>query len=271
MRLSPAVISASLAALEDRLGVTLLERTTRTMRLTDAGASVLDHARTAMTAADDALALGLEAAERPSGLVKLSAPTELCQAWAPPLLARFQEAFPDARVSLDANDTLAPLAGTDIDLAVSASFAWRRPTRVAEDQVAVIPLALVAGPEADLSGGFKERVERIGFIATQAPDGGKAPVEARTEDGKLIRAQAPCRTVVNDRMAILALARDGLGAALALRFSVENDLASGRLVEVAPDHTFGVAIARIRARDRRPTAVARALRRFLLQEAGGAC
>lgn len=72
-----ATLSARLASLERRLGVPLLVRTTRSLRLTDEGRAYFEHARRAIAAARDAEAVVAAARARPSGLLRVTAPTQL--------------------------------------------------------------------------------------------------------------------------------------------------------------------------------------------------
>ena len=259
LRLSPAVVSAALSELEARMGVTLIQRTTRSGRLTPAGERVRGHAAAAMAEADLALASGKDAARSPSGDVRLSAPTELCFAWLPGLLAEFDAVYPEVRVAIDASDAKIDLAGSDIDVALTASFAWE-PSEGPE-VVACLPLALVASPRDDAS----SPLEVI------APEPGSTEIEALTATGATAELRSVRRFTVNDRLIALEMARAGLGAALVIQLSAAPDIRAGRLQILRPDLNFGCVVIRIRRRDRRPTAAAAALAAFLLRKRDPTC
>jgi DNA-binding transcriptional LysR family regulator len=70
-------VSRSVSKLEHELGVTLLERTTRKLSLTDAGRAYFERARDAVAGLDEAGALAVDAAREPQGLVRIAAPPEM--------------------------------------------------------------------------------------------------------------------------------------------------------------------------------------------------
>src|SRR5262245_38010204 len=77
LHLPPSSISRSVARLEDELGVTLLERTTRKVTLTDAGRAFYERARDALAGLEEANALALDAAREAHGVVRLAVPPDV--------------------------------------------------------------------------------------------------------------------------------------------------------------------------------------------------
>src|SRR5438046_501474 len=75
LRLPTSSVSRSIARLEHDLGVTLLERTTRKVGLTEAGRAYYERARDAVVGLDEASALAVDAAREPRGPVRLAVPT----------------------------------------------------------------------------------------------------------------------------------------------------------------------------------------------------
>ena len=115
---SVARVSRRVAALEERLGVKLLHRTTRKVSLTEAGQLYFDHCR--------ALVDGLELAEltvtrmqsSPHGLVKLTAPTIYGEKHLTPLLIKFLERYPQVDLDLILTNQKLDLIDSGIDLAI---------------------------------------------------------------------------------------------------------------------------------------------------------
>lgn len=115
--LPPSSVSRSVAKLELELGITLLERTTRKVSLTDAGRAYYERAREALAGLDEANALALDAAREPHGVVRLGVPP----AFAPMMaatIAEFSRAYPRIAVEVTASARAADLVGDAIDLAL---------------------------------------------------------------------------------------------------------------------------------------------------------
>ncbi len=115
---SPSAVTRLVSALEDRLGTRLLQRTTRSVTLTDAGARYLDRARRIL--ADVAEAEGAALAERsvPSGHLVISAPTLFGRLHVAPLVSRYLFKYPTVSAELSFSDRPVQLVDEGIDLAV---------------------------------------------------------------------------------------------------------------------------------------------------------
>ncbi len=111
-------VSAKVAALERRLGVTLIKRTTRRMRVTDAGQVYFDRCRTGLREIEAAEAEVAAETGRVAGLLRLTAPVDIAQDILPPVIARFREAMPEVRVEIIVTDRIADLIAEGIDLAI---------------------------------------------------------------------------------------------------------------------------------------------------------
>ncbi len=110
-------ISRSVARLEEELGVTLLERTTRKVSLTDAGKAFYERAREALAGLAEANELALDAAREPHGVVRIALPPGL-GAHAGRMLAPFLAQHPRIRIELTFTPRGAELVGDLVDLAV---------------------------------------------------------------------------------------------------------------------------------------------------------
>jgi DNA-binding transcriptional LysR family regulator len=134
--LPKSTVSRKLAQLEERLGVRLLQRTTRKLALTDAGEAY--YARCARIVADAAAAEQLVADMQtaPRGLLKVSAPVDLSTVYLGPIIAAFCEAHQEISVELDASDRIVDLIEDGFDLAIrfgplaESTFAARRLCKV---------------------------------------------------------------------------------------------------------------------------------------------
>jgi DNA-binding transcriptional LysR family regulator len=111
-------VSRSVAKLEHELGVTLLERTTRHVALTDAGRAFFERAREALVGLDEASDLALDAAREAYGVVRVAVPPDL-GALAGPLFAAFLAHYPRIRIELTFTPRGAELVGDLVDIAVA--------------------------------------------------------------------------------------------------------------------------------------------------------
>jgi DNA-binding transcriptional LysR family regulator len=118
LELSKAAVSQRVAELERAVGLTLVQRTTRSVRLTDAGQRLVDD--TAESFAHIARSVGgvRDLAGQPRGRVRVTAPVALGRQQIAPTLESFFRAYPDVRVELELSDRLANLAHEGFDLAI---------------------------------------------------------------------------------------------------------------------------------------------------------
>ncbi len=112
-------ISRSVAKLEEDLGITLLERTTRKVALTDAGRAFFERARDALVGLEEANSLALDAAQEAHGVVRIAVPTEF-GATSGTLFATFLLEHPRIRVEVTLTNRGAELVGDLVDIAVAA-------------------------------------------------------------------------------------------------------------------------------------------------------
>jgi len=110
-------VSRSIAKLERELGIVLLERTTRSVALTDAGRTYYERARDAVTGLDEAVLLAGEAASEPSGFVRVAAPPEMTGKLTATLGA-FVRRYPKIQVDVVTTARGAELVGAGVDLAI---------------------------------------------------------------------------------------------------------------------------------------------------------
>jgi len=267
LRITPAVVSEALSHLEKNLGVTLLQRTTRTMRLTQVGERVFEKAATMTSAADEALRLAQNAAEQPKGDLYLTLPGELSMSWLPRKLRQFQNEHPSVRVHLVVDDNPVALEQSPFDLAIRANFV-REPDE-APDVVCNVPLECVCTPDHLRQGAtIEETLNAVGLIGRPASETAKCTVPfAKTMDGKTnwTEVAVPCRFQSSEHVVMHRLALEGFGGAVLMRTTVEDDLSQRRLVKVSDDCVFGYAAVKIIVRDRYPTAAARAMHAHLRQ------
>jgi len=117
LSLPTSSVSRSVAKLERDLGIVLLERTTRSLALTDAGRTYYERAREAITGLDEAMTMAGEAASEPSGFVRIAAPPEMSGKLTA-ALGDFIERYPKIQVDVVTTARGAELIGAGVDLAI---------------------------------------------------------------------------------------------------------------------------------------------------------
>ena len=116
--LSKAAVSQRIAELERAVGVPLLARTTRSVRLTEAGRQLVEQTAPSFAQIEHSLAGVRDLAARPHGLVRVSVPVALGRQHVAPQMESFLRAWPGIRIELDLSDRLVNLAHEGFDLAV---------------------------------------------------------------------------------------------------------------------------------------------------------
>jgi len=234
---SPSAISQTIRQLEDRIGVPLFIRTTRSVGLTEAGLRF--HAQAApawaslIAAWEDTRTLG----EGPSGLLRLNMPRAVVRLVMEPIIADFCATYPEIDVEIAAEDAI-------IDLAASGHDAGIRIGELLEaDMISVrisspFRYAIVATPAyLDRHGRPQTLADLKGHdCIRQRLSSGTGLFPWRFSDGnRSIEANVKGRIIVNDHTTVAALAERGLGLAQISEPLVERQLAERRL-ETVLDH-----------------------------------
>jgi DNA-binding transcriptional LysR family regulator len=100
LRMPVSTVSRRVAELEDQLGVRLLDRSTRALRLTDLGSEVLEHAQRSAEASEAVENIVSNRRSNVSGTLRLSAPPNISETLLTPLVTAFQASYPNARVQI---------------------------------------------------------------------------------------------------------------------------------------------------------------------------
>lgn len=154
---SPTTLSETVRRLEDRLGVRLLHRTTRSVSPTEAGGRLVEQLAPLLTQVDAALA-GLNALrDTPAGTLRLNVPVGVARLVLPSLLPEFLALYPDIQVEVVAEDTVVDV------LAAGADAGIRYDEKLEQDMIAV-PIgprtqrfAMAAAPDYLAAAGMPER------------------------------------------------------------------------------------------------------------------
>jgi len=115
---SKAAMSHRIGELEQATGVPLVRRTTRSVRLTEAGQHLVDSTRSSFAEIERHFAGVKDMAGAPSGILRVTVPVAFGRQRIVPLLPKFLRLYPDVRIELELSDRLSSLAKEGFDLAV---------------------------------------------------------------------------------------------------------------------------------------------------------
>ena len=232
--LTAAAVSRSVARLEERLGVRLLMRTTRQVRLTEVGKRYFDQCRQALTQLSEAEREASGQQLKPTGLVRMSLPTSYGHHRVLPLLPAFSSLYPGIEIELQLSNRNVDFAEESFDLAIRG----RAPpdsslvARKLEDAALLVVAApsYLAHHRAPSVPPDLATHECIQFVL---PSSGQIVPWLLQQDGQVVDWPTQGRLrCADDILGQVTLARAGAGLVQTYRFLVEADLRSGQLVEV---------------------------------------
>lgn len=236
--MSPSALSQNLRALEARVGVRLLNRTTRRVALTEHGARFLERVRPGLELIGAAFDDLDEAREQVSGTLRVTLPRVAVPLLLAPALGEFARAYPQLTLDLSVDDALTDLVAGGFDCGIRLGERLARDViavRVSEEQgLAVIgtadyfrrhppprtPQDLAAHDCARMRFVSSGAIYRWEFTSPQAGE---------------LETEVSGRLISNDLDLILAWVRHGLGLACVFEAHVREELQAGRLVRVLED------------------------------------
>ncbi|TPG20851.1 LysR family transcriptional regulator [Sphingomonas koreensis] len=227
-RVTQSTVSKHVAAIERDVGAALFRRTTRSLVLTEAGATLIDPARAAIAA--------VEALERPlgdvdplAGRIRLTAPPNLFLARMMPMLAAFRAAWPQVAIDARLHDDRVDLAREEIDLAVRVGALGAAQGR----RIGTARRILVAAPDYLARAGTPRAPADLADHQCLSYALLESGGSWRFEDGSVVSVSGGFSA--NDPSALRLAALAGMGIVQSAAWMFEGDLASGALIRVLPD------------------------------------
>jgi DNA-binding transcriptional LysR family regulator len=233
--LPKSTVSARVQRLEERLGTRLLERSTRKLRLTDVGQRYLEHARRVMLELEQASAAIESARTEPGGLLRVSAPVVLGQAFLPSIVSEYVAQYPQVQLFLDLSNRRVDLFEEGFDVALRAgdlpdSDLVARKLGRAGARLYAAPAYLerrgVPGTPQDLAGHI--------LLECAAQSSARHWQLQHDHGGEPERVDARFALITNDPSTLQMTALAGQGIASLPTFAVSADVAKGRLQPVLP-------------------------------------
>ncbi len=233
--LSKSAVSKHVSALEARLAVRLLNRTTRRVTATEVGLAFYDRARGVLRDAAEAESMVTSMQAVPRGDLRVSAPVSFGIRYVSRAVAAFLCAWREVDVNLVLDDRYVELMGEGFDVAIRIGHL--ADSALMARKLAETRLMLVAAPAYLEREGRPARIEDLNahqlLHYTNLATGNFWRLRSRSGEERQVRVGG--RFTANNGNALGWAAEAGLGIALAPSFMLGEALASGRLVEVLPD------------------------------------
>ncbi|OUS30871.1 hypothetical protein A9Q99_05010 [Gammaproteobacteria bacterium 45_16_T64] len=240
LHLSPSAISKKLTLLEDSLGVQLVDRTTRSLAVTDLGKSFYKDCKAILSSVLDAEERILDTKEEPIGKLKLSCPRVLLQPGFFNLINRFAEEHPTIKIDFSVSDSIEDLVDGQIDF--SFRIGPLRDSRLTATTLMETRPVFCASPE------YFERYGPITQIPTSIEELAhhKIIIPTYINLADRIRSMFPGYGMLdidlfhttNDVYAQYQLVRQGGGITMMLDLMVKEDIRAGKLQAIFPAVQF---------------------------------
>ncbi|MGY0313102.1 LysR substrate-binding domain-containing protein [Alteromonas macleodii] len=228
---SVAQISRKVSSLEKHLGVKLLQRTTRSVSLTEAGTQYFQQAMPALKALEDAQLSVSALQASPQGLIKLTAPVAFGEAFIAPLLNTFMQKYAGISVQCTFSNEKLDIVELGLDLAI----------RIGKLEDSTLVAKKLATRHLFVCGSrdyFKEQGQPKSIEALKEHSllVGSQPHWRLLIDNKIQTIPVQGRVRYNSGNALCSAAVAGLGIAQLPGFYVRKALASGQLIEIFPEY-----------------------------------
>ncbi|WP_277222892.1 LysR family transcriptional regulator [Pseudomonas indica] len=251
--ISPSAVSQSIRNLEQRLGLVLFNRTTRSVSLTETGERYLERVQPALEQLTSASSdLGREA-DHPAGMLRLNVPRAAYLIVLQPMLRRFMLTYPEISLEVRAENMFVDIVSQGFDAGIRFGEA------VEKDMVAVpvgpaLQVHVIASPDYVASHGVPKHPRDllshncIGFRHTTS---GQIERWSFARGDEVFELQVKGRMIVNDSEILVRTALDGLGIAYMINGYLEHLMAQGRLIRLLPDWSPALPALHLYYPDRR--------------------
>ena len=242
--LSPAMVSRRLAALEARLGVRLVNRTTRSLSLTDEGAAYYEACARILAEIDEANGVAAAGRAEPQGVLKFAMPASFGHKHVAPLIPAFAVRYPKVQLALSLSDRRVNLIEEGFDVAIR--IAELEDSSLAARKLAPNRRVVCASPDYLRRHGTPRTPQDLAqhdCLVASWEQGFAMTWEYKGPDGKAGAVRVAGRYACDNWEVLREWALAGLGVALKSTWDVRAHLEDGSLVPLFPGYTFGTDVA----------------------------
>lgn len=234
--LQKSKVSRRIGLLEDRLGVRLIQRSTRRFSVTEIGQEYYRRCVAMLVEAEGAQTVIDQSRAEPCGVVRLSCPTGLLAFQFGALFGRFMALYPDVELHVESTNRRVDVIGEGFDLAIRV-----RPPPLAESELVMRrfderTIRIVASPDLLKQRAITLPTDLAGLPSVDfGPAGGEHRWRLTHADGSVAGVRHAPRLITDDMAVLRDAALAGAGAARLPTLVVWDDLQAGRLVTLLPD------------------------------------
>lgn len=237
LRLSPPAVTRAIAALEDRLGARVLNRTTRSLSITDVGQRFLESSRRVLADLESAEREAVGETAMPQGHLSITASVTFGRSALAPVICGFLNKYPRVSVSVLLLDRVVNLVEEGIDVAVRIGAL--PDSSLMAKRIGAVHRILVASPAYLAARGMPASPVDLRHHSVIAFTGLMPQREWRYQDGQKIRSLAMHPTFeINDAVAAIDAATLGHGITIALSYMVGAQIRAGKLVPILQGFTL---------------------------------
>jgi LysR family transcriptional regulator for bpeEF and oprC len=240
LALPKGTVTKQIQALEARVRVKLLNRTTRRVTVTADGAAYYERASRLLVDLDDLDASMTNAQSTPQGRLRIDVGTATASLLLIPVLSTFYESYPDIQLDIGVSDRVVDLVADNVDCVIR--FGEVTDQSLVARRIGYLPFVTVASPAylgrhgvpshpRELQGGGHRLVNQF------APSGRRIYAQEFNKDGERIELTTPYKIAVNEVTAHTSAVLAGLGVSQMLTFIAQPHLESGAVVQVLPGWT----------------------------------
>ncbi len=238
LKLSTSVVSHHISSLEEKLGVTLLYRSTRSLSLTEAGSRLLQDALRMVSAANDGLNAIADMSSEPAGTLRISAPDFLVSSSRESLIWKFARKYPHIHIDLVGTDAPVNLIADGFDIAIrlgelSDSTLKSRKLNTFDRALVASPQYLQNCPKIE----HPRDLKHCEFVTAQML---QRSFELRKGEEVVTINPTHSRITVNSVHSAKAAILAGLGIQRLPIREIREDLAEGRLIEILPSWSLPI-------------------------------
>lgn len=238
--ISNAVVTRHVADLEDHLGTRLLNRTTRKLSLTETGQAYLERVRHILQEIDDAEAITSSLSKKPAGTLRIYAHLGFGQFQLAQLLPEYAQNYPDVALDVTLSDRTVDLVEEGFDVGVFIGLQKFDASMIAR-KLCMSQITLCASPDYIKQHGAPKTPkdisehECLNFAFEQL----RSHWALEGPDGDMVNVQVTSKMISNNGDLLRHCALAGMGVVIRASYSLGDDLRSGRLVRLLPNHHMG--------------------------------
>ncbi len=232
---SPSTLSKGIARLEDHLSIKLFHRSTRQVRLTEAGSRYLITARHILLELEQCEQQLQQANDEPKGRIKVNLPVSYGRLYVMPLLQGFIQKYPEIELELSFNDSYVDMLEQGIDLTIRSGNVEDQ--RLVARKISPVDFLICASPDYLKQNGKPSCLEELRdhpWIRFRYRQSGRLmPITVPTDEGEQ-QYEPGQQFIVDDGEALAELCAQGLGLTQLPHFIARDWLNDGRIVPIMP-------------------------------------